>query len=157
MNFYFGNKGHMKKLKQKVLNHFMLNGKKQTSESALLKTSKLIQKSNKQQHVGIVKLAIINTTPAFRVIQLTNKKKKKKDTLNKEIPAFVPDYSFRSSWALKHLIIASKKKSISNIFSHRLKHEILLNAEYKGEAVNFKNELQKQALQKKKFFKYYRW
>ncbi len=148
----------MKKLKQKIFTHYMENGKKQTSESILLKTLKLIQKSNKQFHIGIIKLAIVGSTPMFRVMKLKTKNKKKKSAaLSKGIPTFVSSYHFRASWALKHIILASKKKKKSNIFHQQLKHEILLNSEYEGDAVKLKNELQKQALQKKKFFRHYRW
>ena len=67
-----------KKLKQKILNYFLKNGKKQNCENTLLKTIKYIQKSNKKSHTEIMKLSILNTTPIFRIIKLKQKKKKKK-------------------------------------------------------------------------------
>ena len=108
MNSY----SYKKKLKQKILNYFLKNGKKQNCENILLKTIKHIQKANKQSHTEIIKLSILNTTPIFRVIRLKKKKQKKKRGIKnvKEIPAFLSNKNFRSSWALKLLITTTKKK-----------------------------------------------
>lgn len=148
-----------KKLKQKLLNYFLKNGKKQKCENILLKTIKQIQKSNKQIYTKIIKLSILNITPIFRIIKLKQKKKKKKKGIKniKEIPGFLSNNFFRSSYALKLMIIATKKRKVNFKFYSQLKNEILLNAKYNSNAINLKNEFQKQALQKKKFFKYYRW
>jgi len=143
-----------KKLKKKLLSHILKNGRKQISEKILTKSFKSIQKSQKKSHTEIVKLAILNSTPMFRVIKLRNKRRKKKSI--KEIPAFLSNYTYRTSWGLKYLIKTSTSKT-SGVFSDQLKHEILLNATSEGNAVAFKNELQKKALPKKKYFKHYRW
>jgi len=143
-----------KKLKKKLLSHILKNGRKQISEKILTKSFKSIQKSQKKSHTEIVKLAILNSTPMFRVIKLRNKRRKKKSI--KEIPAFLSNYTYRNSWGLKYLIKTSTSKT-SGVFSDQLKHEILLNATSEGNAVAFKNELQKKALPKKKYFKHYRW
>lgn len=142
------------KLKEKILNYILKNGKKKTSESILARSLKSIQKSQNKSHKEIVKLSIINSTPTFRIITLKNKRRKKKSI--KEIPVFLSTYIFRSSWALKYTVKSSNKNS-SNIFYNRLTNETLLNAKNEGHAVTYKNELQKQALQKKKYFKHYRW
>lgn len=148
-----------KKLKQKILNYCLKNGKKQKCENILLKTIKQIQKSNKQIHTKIVRLSISNVTPLFRIIKLKQKKKKKKKgTKNiKEIPGFLSNNFFRSSYALKLTILATKRKKKNLTFYNQLKNEILLNAKFNSNAIDLKTEFQKQALQKKKFFKYYRW
>ena len=39
----------------------------------------------------------------------------------------------------------------------KLKQELLANAQYKGSAIQIKNELQKQVLINKHYFAYYRW
>jgi len=143
------------KLKEKILNHIFKNGKKKTSEKILTKSFKTIQKSQKKSHSEIMKLSIINSTPTFRVIKLKNNRRKKKKSI-KEIPAFLSTYMFRSSWALKYIVTNSNKKT-SNIFYNQLKDETLLNAKHEGNAVKLKNELQNQALQKKKYFRHYRW
>jgi ribosomal protein S7 len=114
-----------------------------------------MQKSQKKSHNEVIKLSIINSTPTFRIIKLKNNRRRKKKSI-KEIPAFLSTYMFRSSWSLKYLVKASNKKT-SNIFYNQLKDEALLNAKHEGNAVKFKDELQNQALQKKKYFRHYRW
>lgn len=143
------------RLKKKILNHILKDGKKKTSEKILIKSFKSIQKSQKKPHHDIIKLSIINSTPAFRIIKLKNNRRRKKKS-TKEIPAFLSTYLFRSSWALKYLIQASRKKT-SNIFCDQLTNETLLNAKHEGNTVKFKSEIQDQALQKKKYFRHYRW
>jgi small subunit ribosomal protein S7 len=143
------------RLKEKILNHILKNGKKKTSEKMLNKSFKLMQKSQKKSHNEIFKLSIINSTPTFRVIKLKNNKRRKKKSI-KEIPAFLSTYMFRSSWALKYLIQTSKKKQ-SGTFFDQLKTETLLSAKYEGNTIKLKNEVQDQALQKKKYFRHYRW
>lgn len=156
MSYALNNK---KKLKQKILSHLVKNGKKKTCENALLKTSKLIQKSKNQLHHEIIKLAILNVTPVFRIIELKEKRRKRGLKNVREIPAFFSSYVFRSSWALKYISLTVKKNKAknSNIFYKQLKQEILLNSIDDGDAIKQTQELQKRALQKKKFFKYYRW
>jgi ribosomal protein S7 len=68
-----------KKLKDKLLNYIFSDGQKKTSEKIIKKTFKSIQKSQKKSHKDIIKLAIINSTPTFRIIKLKNKKKRKKN------------------------------------------------------------------------------
>lgn len=143
------------KLKKKILNHILKDGKKKTSEKILIKSFKSIQKAQKKSHNDIMKLSIINATPTFRIIELKNNKRRKKKS-TKEIPAFLSTYLFRSSWALKYLIQASRKKT-ANIFFNQLTNEALLNAKHEGNAVKFKNEIQEQALRKKNYFRHYRW
>ena len=137
-----------------MLNHILKSGKKQISEKILTKSFKSIQKSQKKSYNEIIRLAILNSTPMFRVIKLKNKRRKKKSI--KEIPAFLSNYTYRTSWGLKYLIKTSTLKT-SNVFYNQLKHEILSNALSDGNAVTLKNELQNKALPKKKYFRHYRW
>lgn len=146
---------NQQKLKGKILNHIFKDGKKKTSEKILIKSFKTIQKFQKKPHSEITKLSIINATPTFRIIKLKNKRRKKKKAV-KEIPAFLSTYMFRLSWALKYIVTGTTKKT-SNLFYNQLKDEILLNTKHEGNAVKLKDELQNQALQKKKYFKHYRW
>lgn len=143
-----------KKIKKKLLKHIMKNGKKPISEKILTKSLKSIQKSQNKSHNEILKLTILNTTPMFRIIKLKNKRRRKKSI--KEIPAFLSDYSFRTSWGLKHLTKILTLKT-SNVFSNQLKHEILASAKNEGSAITFKTELQNKTLEKKKYFRNYRW
>lgn len=142
------------KLKKKLLKHILKNGKKPVSEKILTKSFKSIQKFQKKSHKEILRLAVINSTPMFRVIKLRNKRRKKKSI--KEIPAFLSTYTYRTSWGLKYLAKASTSKT-DNIFSNQLKHEILSSARRESNTVMLKNELQYKALEKKKYFKHYRW
>lgn len=144
------------KLKEKILNHIFKNGKKKTSEKILCKSFKTIQKLQKKSHSEILKLSVINSTPTFRVIKLKSNKRRKKKSI-KEIPAFLSTYMFRSSWALKYLIQNSQKNYGINTFYNRLQNETILSAKHEGTTVKLKNEVQSQALQKKKYFRHYRW
>jgi ribosomal protein S7 len=137
-------------LKKKITNHIFKNGKKQISEKILKNSFKSIQKIQKKSHKEILKQTIVNTIPTFRIIKL----KKRKSIL--EIPAFLSSYEYRTSWGLKYLVktLTSKTK---NPFHKELKKEMLSNNINTNEAIKFKDELQKTALKKKKYFKYYRW
>ena len=53
------------KIKNKITNHLMLNGKKKTSEKILLKSFKELQKYSKKQSKKLIKLALIFSTPNF--------------------------------------------------------------------------------------------
>ncbi len=141
-----------KKLKQKLLNHMLKGGKKHTSEKNLIKSFKSIQKSKKKPHDTVMKSAILNTTPMFRVIKLKVKNKRKKSV--REIPAFLSTYHYRTSWTLKYLIKVSKT---NKNFSENFVNEILLSSKNESKSIILKNELQNKALQKKKYFKHYRW
>ena len=136
------------KLKKKLINHTFKNGKKHISEKILRKSFKCIQKTQKKSHNDLIKQSILNVTPTFRIIQLKRRKSKL------EIPAFLSSYTYRTSWALKYLIKMSKT---NNVFYKQLEKEILLSAKSNGEIIKLKEELHKNTLQKKKYFKFYRW
>ena len=142
------------KIKKKLLKHILKNGKKPISEKILTKSFKSIQKQQNKSHSEIFKLAIINSTPMFRIIQLKNKRRKKKSV--KEIPAFLSTYKYRTSWGLKYLTKISTSKT-DNIFSNQLKQEILYSAKDESSVITFKNELQNKTLKGRKYFRHYRW
>jgi len=85
------------KLKTKFLNHLLRNGNKKTCEGVLLKCFKNLQKSSNKSHKKIFKLAVINSTPVFRLIVLKNKKTRKKNRKSKEIPKLITKNSERIS------------------------------------------------------------
>lgn len=143
------------KLKKKFLKHILKNGKKSISEKILNKSFKSLQKSQKKSHGEILRLAILNSTPIFRIIKLKNKRRKKKSI--KEIPAFLSTYKYRTSWGLKYLINTSNLKTNNTIFSDQLNRSILESAKHTSSTITFKNELQSKALEKKKYFRHYRW
>ena len=143
------------KEKNQFKNHLLKNGKKQISEKILIKNFKAMQKSKKKSHSEIIKLAIINTTPTFRVIKLKNKRKKKKSV--NEIPAFLSTYNYRTSWAINYLIKMARTIKNNNIFSNKLEQEIMLSSKHDSNSVTFKKEIQTRAIQKKRYIKNYRW
>lgn len=145
----------MKKLeiKNKLINHIMINGEKKTSEKIVLNCLKELQKKNSKRTNELVKLAIISATPIFKLHTIKNKKSKKHKL--KEIPAFITNATYRISLAIKFIITSIKKKG--EHFYKKLNKEILLNSQQKGEAVQLKNNLQQKALLQKKFLKFYRW
>lgn len=142
--------------KNKIINHLMVNGGKETGEKVLLKSLKEIQKESKKQSQELIKLGIVYATPAFKLHRITNKKQKKRNKKVREIPAFISDKKARISLAIKFIVTNLKKKKSAN-FYEKLKQELLANAQYKGSAIQIKNELQKQVLANKRYFAYYRW
>ena len=143
-------------IKNKLINNITLDGKKKTSEKILLKSLKELQKSSKKQSKEILKLALIQSTPIFKLHRISNKKLKKKNRRVKEIPAFISKTSARTSLAIKFILTGIEKKK-SNNFYLKLKENLLITAQAKGNSIGLKNELQKQSVQHKRFFKYYRW
>jgi ribosomal protein S7 len=138
------------KLKKKITNHIFKQGKKQRSEKILKTSIKLIQKFQKKCHYEIIKLTMLNSIPTFRVIKLKKKKS------NVEIPTFISSLQHRTSWGIKYLLktLTSETKTTLN---QKLKKAFLSNVTAKNETIKFKDELQKNALKKKSYFKYYRW
>src|SRR6476620_4238306 len=143
-------------IKSKLINNITLDGRKKTSEKILLKSLKELQKSSKKQSKELVKLALIQSTPIFNLHRISNKKLKKKNRRVREIPAFISKMSARTSLAIKFILTSIEKKK-SNNFYLKLKENLLVTAQAKGNAVKLKNELQKQSILHKRFFKYYRW
>ena len=141
-------------IKNKIINHLMLDGKKKTGEKILLKSFKELQKYSKKQSKKLIKLAVIFSTPIFKVHKITNKKRKKKNV--KEIPTIITAKKARISLAIKFILNTLKNKK-SNYFYTEFNKEILLNVKNEGSAIQIKNEVQKQVLLKKHFFSYYRW
>lgn len=139
------------KFKKKILNHIFKDGKKQISEKILKTTFKLVQKFQKKPHNEIIKLSMLYATPTFRIIKL----KKKKSRV--EIPKFISSKEYQISWGIKNLITSSIDDTGCSGFEQKLKKTILSSAIFKNETLKKKDELQKNALKKKNFFKHYRW
>lgn len=145
-----------KETKNKIVNHIMNNGSKKTSEIVLFKSFKKLQKNSKKQLKKIFQLAIINSTPTFKLHKIENKKQRKKNRKIREIPAFISKSTSRTSIAIKFILSSIEKKK-SKGFYKQLNQEIFTTAQFKGSAIEKKNILQKQVLLKKHFFNYYRW
>lgn len=138
----------------KIINHLTSKGKKHTSEKIFLKSLKELQKDSKKQSEKLLKLAIISSSPVFKLHIFTQKKRKKKK--GREIPAFINKTKIRVSLAIKNILIVAKKKKIHNIYLS-LKQELLLTAQGKSETIEYKNITQEQILTKKHLLRYYRW
>ena len=67
-------KNENKELKKKFVNILMNCGNKQTSEHILTKSLKLLQKSTTKNHISLIQMSIINTTPIFKVNEQSLKK-----------------------------------------------------------------------------------
>nr|YP_009329924.1 ribosomal protein S7 [Didymosphenia geminata]API83115.1 ribosomal protein S7 [Didymosphenia geminata] len=141
-------------LQGKLLNHIMQNGNKSTGEKLLLNSFKNLQQDCNKRTKEIFKLAIINTTPVFKIHTIKNKKMKKKKRKVKEIPVFITNQQLRSSLALK-LILKTLKKSPS--FFSSFTSEILLSSQSKSNSIELKDLIQKQVLNQKKYFRFFRW
>ena len=69
-----------KSIKNKIINTFMISGKKEIGEKILFKFAKNLQKfkTNKKKFIIILQLVIINTTPTFSINEQIVKQGKKK-------------------------------------------------------------------------------
>ena len=54
-------------IKNKIISHLIINGKKETSEKIVKESLKKIQRESKKQLKKIMQLAIINSTPVFKL------------------------------------------------------------------------------------------
>lgn len=129
----------------------MINGNKKTSEKILIKSFKKLQKDTQKRSSKLLQLALINSTPIFKLHVHKIKKKRKKKT--KEIPVFISNINYRTSSAIK--LIMSNKNKKSNKFFNELKEEIFLASQKKGLGLETKASTQKQiVVLKKKLFSF---
>lgn len=141
--------------KEKLQNHLTKNGKKQIIEKTLNKSLKQAQKFQKKNSNQITKLAILNATPIFNLVELTNKKRRKKSI--REIPTFLSNQNSRISLGLKYLITALKLQTKPHNLTTKLKNELLLTSKLESKAVTLKENSQNKVLNEKKYFRHYRW
>lgn len=154
-NFSIYNKEYIE-LQRKLINHVTKNGKKHKSEKAVAKSFKATLKLQKKNHGKVAKLSITNTIPTFKIIKLTNKKRRKKSI--KEIPTLVSSYKSRVSLGLKYLIKSTATEQTKQAaFSEKFKNELLSGAVSENNAIIAKNNFQAKALVEKKYFRFYRW
>lgn len=142
-------------LKTKIINIIMISGKKKTGEKILLKFAKKLQKSNNKHFKKLVQLAVINSTPTFKLNEQVVKKGKRKAVRSN--PSFIMTDSLRIMTSLKSIKQAVTKSKNSNQFYETLVNEILLASSFKGQSVDKKTELQKQILTNKRYLSKFRW
>jgi ribosomal protein S7 len=144
------------KIKTKLINLLTLSGKKEVGEKNVLKSIKELQKTSNKKYSEILHLALIYSTPIFKLHKIKNKKiKKNRNKKFKEIPGFIKNKNSRISLAVKFILCSIANKN--ETFYKKFNKEIILNATQKGNTLQIKNELQKSILTKKHFFRYYRW
>lgn len=145
------------KVKTKIVNHIMVNGKKETSEKLLLQSVKKLCVLSSKQIKKLVLLSLVNATPVFKLHQSINKKIKKKNRKIHVTPTFIPTTIKRTSSSIKFILTTINKKKLNNFFFTTFTQEILLLVENKGITMDTKKETQKKVLLNKRYFKYYRW
>jgi len=142
-------------LKTKIINIIMISGKKNTGEKILLKFAKRLQKSNNKHFKKLVQVAIINSTPTFKLNEQVVKKGKRKAIRSN--PSFIMTDSLRIMTSLKSIKRSVVKSKNSNQFYEALANEISLASNLKGQFVDKKIELQKQILTNKRYLSKFRW
>lgn len=142
-------------LKTKIINTLMISGKKFTGEKILLKSAKKLQKSTGKSFKSLVHLAVINTTPAFKVNEQIVKRGKRK-TIRSTF-SFITADSLRVMASLKFIRSAVNKSKGTVHFYERFTSEILSAAALKGSSVDKKNTVQEQALLNKRYLFKFRW
>ena len=136
--------------KKTFTNHITKKGQKYAVEKTLTKSFKQIQKQQKKNVIDIIKISVISLIPTFRIIQLTNKRRRKKSI--QQIPAFLSNTRSRSAWGLKNLTNISTQEMSKTSLLRKLKNQLVLNT-IQSENDNQQSEISK----KKKYLKYYRW
>jgi len=143
-------------LKTKMLNILMKNGKKKTGEKILLKSVKDLQKLSTKNSKNLFQLAVINSTPTFKLNEQILKKGKRKAV--KITPYFIVRDSLRTMTSLKFIKFVAGKSRSSNTFYKSITQELLSSAFLRtSQAVEKKNELQKQVLLNKRYLSKFRW
>jgi ribosomal protein S7 len=123
-------------LKTKIVNTLMISGKKKTGEKVLLKFAKLLQKSTNKNFKSLVQLAIVNSTPTFKLNEQILKKGKRKAI--KSTPSFITSDSLRIMTSLKFIRNAVAKNKSSVYFYESLVNEIMASSALKSQAVDKK-------------------
>lgn len=142
-------------LKTKIINTLMVRGGKKTGEKILLKFAKRLQKSTDKKFKTLIQLAIINSTPAFKLNEQVVKKGKRKAV--RISPSFIMKDSLRVMTSLKFIKNAATKNKSSINFYEAFVKEILASSTLKSQSVDKKNELQKQILINKRYLSKFRW
>ena len=61
-------------IKNKLINHLVVNGKKNKSEKIVCKSFKTLQTISKKSSKKLIQLALISTTPIFKINTIIQKK-----------------------------------------------------------------------------------
>ena len=143
------------KIKSKLINHLIVNGKKETSEKTLNKNFKTLQKRSRKCSSKLFQLALISSTSVFRLHRISLKNRKKKKV--REVPGFLRNRNNRISLALKFLVKITRRTPDALYFDKNFLDKILSLSRFENETLSSKNEAQKALLSKRYLFRYYRW
>lgn len=143
-------------IKNKLINHLIINGKKNKSEKIVFKSIKALKIVSKKSIKRLLKLALISAIPIFKVNIITQKKRKKKKQKSKIIPTFIATKASRISFAIKFIVAAAKKKKNQTLL-RKLAEEVLLTLNNQDSAIKIKEEAQKQVFLNRNLFTRYRW
>ena len=136
-------------LKKKIINNFLINGNKRTSEKIFFRSLKSIQHYFNKNSKNILKFSLIKISSLFDIKQ--NKRKKRVLT---EIP-FLLRSSVRISTAIKQIVkITSYKKESACFFLFR--YELVNSLTENNEILKEKSNFYKKAFAKKAFT-HFRW
>lgn len=141
--------------KKKLINQTLKKGKKQIIEKTINKTIKQIQKTKKKNTNHILQLSITNATQMFKLINLTNKRRRKKTT--KRIPLFLSNNKFRFFFGLKNLTNFSVELTKIQTLNKKFINKFLLTAQLESTPIEFKTNQQNEASKERKYFRHYRW
>ena len=133
----------------------MKNGKKSTGEKILVKSLKSLQKSTVKKPLTVLQSAIINASSTFKVNEQSVKKGKRKAI--KIVPSFIISDSLRITTALKLIKSVATKNKNSNHLYQNLLTESLSTAGLRSQAIDKKNDVQKQILLNKRYLARFRW
>ena len=140
----------IKILKHNLFNRIMVSGNKKTSEKILLKSLKLMQKTQlKKSFEKIIRLSLINNSP---IVYMKHIRRKRKRTL--EFP-FLLKPLLRISYGIKFLLQYSKNYA-QKLFYLNLKAELINSAKKISSSFKHKVKLTNEVFSKKKFAEY-RW
>lgn len=142
-------------LKTKIINTLMINGKKNTGEKIVLQFAKRLQKAINKNIKSVTQLAIVNSTPTFKLNEQIIKKGKQK--VIRSTPSFIPSTPLRIMKSLRFIKDSILQNKSTSKFYKALFNEILASSDLKSQSVTKKNELQKQILLNKRYLSKFRW
>ena len=138
-----------KNLKTKILNKFLISGKKRTVEKIVFESVKRIQKKHLKNSKLIIKSALLNSSPITRIKQVKKKKRKVKEF------TMILKKDLRINEGINLILLNSKKKSTQS-FTDNFINEIIESSKYKSSSVGKKETLHENSFLNRKHL-YYRW
>lgn len=142
------------KIKNKLENYLMTDGKKNISENLLFRCILLIQQEHPKEFKSILFFSFSNNLPVLHIRTLIKKKKKK---FFNYIPYFLEDHSLKILMSIKLLIKTVKSSSNKKkTFKSLKKIFVSLASKNLNDFKNFKEEIHEMVYIKKKY-SHYRW